>query len=170
MDTGKQKFEHDRQSGEAFELRFMGWANRAQRGCWYEQSVGNFKDWDLHCPHCGRTVECKSDRLEQQTKNYCFELPLLQASKADILAYETFSDLNTPSGFATIFVMRKLREWCRSYYADHRNALVSGGDRGANKMLLVPRWKLQDVDFKAHVHLTRTRRAAMDELLQKVQQ
>lgn len=152
-----EKFQRDLETGEKFEARFADWANRVH-GCWYAKQAGYFKDYDLLCTHCHVTVECKSDRLQQKTNNFCFELPMLKDSKADILAYET-------SDFVHLFNLPKLREWCREYYTKKPRALVNGGDRQANQMLVVPYWVLAYADFKQVVHMRSSKKPVIPKLL-----
>lgn len=102
-------FRADLKLGEQFETELADWIAESYPTTHRMQiTEGYFPDYDMKCVHCDMTIECKLDRRIAETKNFCFELPLLQHSKADYLFYK-----DATREYVNIFELELLREWLR---------------------------------------------------------
>lgn len=125
------KFAHDLKSGEAFEDNIKSIVSRLEPNCWYIKAEGNHPAFDFSCSHCGSTLECKSDYQATGTGNFCFELPLLQHSKAKWLIYGLRTGDNKWNDFIYIFDLPLLRDWLKQQLMARSGAVVVkfGGDQ-----------------------------------------
>ena len=136
-------------AGFAVEEEFLAWLHE-QGHVGATRSEGNFKEFDIHCPHCDKTWEVKRDYKSAETGNFaieidCFGKPSgIKATTADywVIATERhFYVILTVSLIAylkTIYWEYEQLKAQGNELAVARYRVVMGGDGNQSKMVLIP--------------------------------